>query len=523
MDKKLMSLPCEYSIENSELSDDLAKVTLKVYHFGLNLNNTYFDRECFETSKESFKLKPIVGNIIYEEDGSCHWGYHDEEEVPKGVIMESNNYRIEHDEENEKDYVVVEGVIFKEYCADAYKLLTEKENTDISMEIMVEESYIDSNNVYHITKFNFLAATIIKDSPAMKGANIKFFNITKESSEQFALAFSAMINKTNQLVAKYSATEGGQSMDKRNEIIEKFATLSNVEGYSAIIENDNLSDEELEKQLFNLSVSQISNSIREALSSQKIIKTYWDGEAYETSKYLLEDIIIDEGVAIVFNKENCTYCGIPYILKGDKAELNYEESKRYVIGNWRPYSEGEEEPKNTIETFTNEIVEAAKGEISKVKDSFDAKTTEEYKALENNLELAQEELKDAKAKYVDLEAENESLKTQNQSLTEDNKELKEFKLSKDKEEKDAAIESVLSKFTNISQTEAYKDVFEKRYEFSLEELEKELKVVAYDNGESIKNVNKNIKKKSINSYKLDNDSCGDKSKYRSVWDEEFEE
>lgn len=522
MSKKLMSLPCEYSIEDSELSSDLAKVTLKVYHFGLNLNNSYFDRECFETSRESFKLKPIVGNIIYEKDGSCHWGYHDDEEVPKGVIMESNNYRIEHDEDNGKDYVVVEGVIFKEYCADAYALLAGKESTDISMEIMVEESYLDSNDVYHITKFNFLAATIIKDSPAMEGANIKFFNMTEEQSEQFALTFSAIINKANQLVAEYSATEGGQLMN-RDEIIKKFAAFSNVEGYSAIVENDSLSDEELETQLFTLSNNQIRDSIREALSAQTIIKTYWDGEAYETSKYYFEDMITDESLVIAYNKEDYKYYGIPYTLSGDKAELNFSEGKRYVIGDWRPYSEGETESTSIVETFTNEIVEAAKKEIDKVKESFNVKETEEYKTLENDLQVAQTELKDTKASFVDLQTENENLKTEKESLAADNEKLKEFKLSKDKEEKDAAIEAVLSKFTNISETEEYKNIFEKRYEFSLSDLEKELKVVAYDNGESIKNTKK-FKKESNNSYKLDNDlDEEDNPKFKSVWDEEFAE
>ncbi|MFR2887401.1 MAG: hypothetical protein ACLTDM_04270 [Clostridium butyricum] len=519
MKKIVMSLPIDkYTF--SEIDNSTAKVNINVCHEKANPNGSYFELESFELSQESFKNKPLCASYQLDDDGNVEdFKEHNEDEKPCGVIPESNNFKIV-DIDGLK-WINVDALVFKDYCPEAYALL--KDGKKISMEIEVTDGFKGTDGFYHIKNFNLLCVTLLGDeyAPAMgKNSTITLYN--EEVSEQFALTFSAIINKANQLVAEYSATEGGQLMN-RDEIIKKFAAFSNVEGYSAIIENDSLSDEELETQLFTLSNNQIRESIRETLSAQKIIKTYWDGEAYEISKYYLEDMITDENLVIAYSREDYKFYGIPYTLSGDKAELNFSESKRYVIGDWRPYSEGETESTSIVETFANEIIEAAKNEIDKVKESFNVKETEEYKTLENDLQTVQTELKDTKASFVDLQTENENLKTEKEALATDNEKLKEFKLSKDKEEKDAAIEAVLSKFTSISETEEYKNIFEKRYEFSLSDLEKELKVVAYDNGESIKNTKK-FKKESNNSYKLDNDSDEeDYSKFKSVWDEEFAE
>jgi hypothetical protein len=104
---------------------------------------------------------------------------------------------------------------------------------------------------------------------------------------------------------------------KREEIISKFSALDKVEGYKTIIENTELSNEDLEKQLFALSQNQLNQFICDALCEQKIIKQYWDGESYETCKYYLVDTIPSENIAIVCECEDYDYYGIPYSLNGD--------------------------------------------------------------------------------------------------------------------------------------------------------------------------------------------------------------
>jgi hypothetical protein len=170
------------------------------------------------------------------------------------------------------------------------------------MEIEVLDGYKGKDKFYHIKRFNLLCITVLGDnySPAMgDNATIDLFDNT--DSEKFALKFNEIINKANSIDVK--STEGGNVM-KRNDIIAKFSALEKVEGYSEIIGDEKLTDEALEAKLFSLSINQLNSFINEALSEKTIIKQYWDGESYETNKYYLEDIVVDEKIAIVWSTED---------------------------------------------------------------------------------------------------------------------------------------------------------------------------------------------------------------------------
>lgn len=493
MEKKLMSLPVQkYKfIENDTF--DIARVEIQVLHEKENPNGSYFEYSSFESSKESFKNKPIIGKLEYDDDGELvDFMEHEEQQDVFGVIPEeTNNFTVK--EIDGLNWVIIEGLIFKEYCEDAYELI--KEGRKISMEIAVDDYFKGDDGFIHITKFTLLGITClgVDYAPAMgNNATIETFfkNINQES---FVATFSSLINRANELA------KGGNKV-KREDIIAKFSTIKEAEDYQAIVDNTSLTEEELEKQLFALSNSQIESSIRETFESEKIIKTYWDGEAYETSKYWVEDIILSENMVIAYSREDYKTYGVPFIMNGDKAELDFKSCKRYVRGDWREYSEGQTEPTNLVFSMESEMSKFAEEQIAKVKESFKVEETEQYRAI-------QEELKTVKAEFITLESDKNALDTEIVDL-------RAYKDTKENEIKESQYNEVLNNYSELKDVEEYKKLAEKKFEYSLEGLEKELKVIGYDNKKD-KKVNFSTKPNEGSQLPIETNSKD--SSYSGVW------
>lgn len=491
MSKTVISIPIDrYTF--TEISNDLGQLRINTYHNSYNPNGSFFEDDCLENSAESFKNKPICCAYQYDDEGNIiDFKEHNEEEKPIGVIPETNNYSIE--EIDDLSWACVDGLIFKEYCPEAYELL--KDGKKISMEIEVLEGFKGKDKFYHIQKFNLLCITVLGDNydPAMgENATIELFNNT--DSESFATKFSAIINKANEIVDKLS-TEGGNTV-KREEIISKFSALDKVEGYKTIIENTELSNEDLEKQLFALSQNQLNQFICDALCEQKIIKQYWDGESYETCKYYLVDTIPSENITIVCECEDYDYYGIPYSLNGDVITLDYANAKKYLVGDWRPFQDCDTQPMNNpMEDFSEEVFGNCKKKMDSKKMTVDVKETEEYKVLESELSKKSEaystletslntkveEFKIVESELNKIKADYTTLNSDKASLDEEVIMLRQFKADKDKEFKEAQVDEVLAKFTELQTIEGYEELVKDKFEYTLEELETKLKVFAYDN------------------------------------------
>ena len=183
MSKTVISIPIEkYTF--SELDNDTARVRINVFHNSYNPNGSFFEDESLENSQESFKNKPLCCAYQYNDENEIEdFKEHNEEEKPVGVIPETNNYSIE--EIDELKWAVTDGIVFKEYCPEAYELL--KDGKKISMEIEVLEGFKGKDNFFHIKRFNLLCITILGDAwqPAMgENATIELFS--KTDSESFA-------------------------------------------------------------------------------------------------------------------------------------------------------------------------------------------------------------------------------------------------------------------------------------------------------------------------------------------------
>ena len=308
--------------------------------------------------------------------------------------------------------------------------------------------------------------------------------------------FSLLLNE----IKKISSKEGGNSVG-RDEIIAKFSKLSNYEQYEEIINNTELSDEELEKQLFALSIDDLRERISESLNEITYTKSYPWGETEEVRKYYLEDVIPELNIAICESSEKWyTYFGIPYSEDGDKIILDEANAKRYVRGDWREMDEGSSNQEPYGQAFSD-VVEKYNTKINSL--------MEELNTEKANFEATKSELDELKVKNVDLQANFTSLE-------EEAKELREFKANTEKGIAEAEIDDLVKEFTdnsNIEEVEGFKEIFENRYSKSKEELESILKIFCFDNGIVLGKKKKESKKANFSL----NDNVENNSNKSSDW------
>ena len=241
MAKKFLKLAATYTVDDSYDSDKFLKLRIRVMHDGANVNGSRFAVESMRDAEESIKNVPILANVVFDADGKPDFGAHDRvvvkdamndsqyriiyKEAPVGVIPEQNNYAIE--EFDDRNYVYVDGYIWRGYSNYAADLLEENGGTDISMEIEVDEcEFSEADKVLDITKWRYTGITLLgkKYKPGMAKAAAKTSKFTaSERDEQLMrmlLDFQEDFNRVYVALDK----EGEDSMAK-----QKFDEASETE------------------------------------------------------------------------------------------------------------------------------------------------------------------------------------------------------------------------------------------------------------------------------------------------------
>ena len=149
--------------ETMNFSDDydptynLLPVHLMSCHLLENRNRSSISKKAMNEAIPSFSNRPILGYIqkIDDGDGNYHYDFagHEMEfddngdieykEKVVGVIPESCNPKIVHNDEYDKDYLEVDGLIYEDYT-HAAEILRDKGKCDVSVEIAVDALSFDS-------------------------------------------------------------------------------------------------------------------------------------------------------------------------------------------------------------------------------------------------------------------------------------------------------------------------------------------------------------------------------------------
>ena len=268
---QIVKTPSIFKVDQSFDDDRFMRVRIAVMHSGENLNKSSFSTDVIKEAKDSFANIPVLANIIeYTDDnGETHYDYsghdaHIEEdafnngeyrliydEQAVGVIPETNNFEIVHDDDSNRDYVYVDAYLYKEYGNYATDILESRGGkTDVSAEIYTDEISFDAKNqIVIVNKMRMSGVTLLGEdvAPAMKGANAATFSTNKEDRQSQMIK---VMEELTQALHKYNATVTGENSEKGGEPkLNKFDEL--LEKYGKTVEDvtfeyEGLSDEELE-------------------------------------------------------------------------------------------------------------------------------------------------------------------------------------------------------------------------------------------------------------------------------------
>ena len=271
-DKYILQTPSIFQVDDAFDDPRFMRVRIAVMHSGENLNKSVFQTETIKKAKETFKNVPILANVIVltDEEGNEYLDYgshdmHKEEDVFNegerrtiydekvvGIIPEQNDFEIVHDDENDVDYAVVTGMIFRlygNYVADILEARGGK--TSVSCEVNFDKTSFDAKSkLIIVDEFTMLGVTLLGEDvqPAMKNANATVFSLEQNSRQE------QMINVMKELTEalnKYTATFADDSKrkeekDKLNtELFNKLCEQYSVSESDITFEYSELDDEAL--------------------------------------------------------------------------------------------------------------------------------------------------------------------------------------------------------------------------------------------------------------------------------------
>lgn len=214
---KYYSLAVETSIETNFDSEKFIKMRMRVCHDGENPNGTKFSLETIEAAKETIKNIPVLAHVIKDENGEYQFGGHDfttkldedgitleYEELPIGVIPETNNYAIE--EHDGRQYVCVDAYIWRGYSNYAERIIDRDKDIKLSMEIDIEDfaEPTEGSGAIEITKYKYLGITLLNKNIGTGMIDALAMSTTFSQSNMTA-KFISILEELNKEIADYSA------------------------------------------------------------------------------------------------------------------------------------------------------------------------------------------------------------------------------------------------------------------------------------------------------------------------------
>ena len=480
--------------ESDKNKDGLLPVHLQACHTNLNVNNSNIEEPVMNSALPSFSNRPILGyihKVVTDENPDGQWefyghNYHEEngelvyDEVPIGIIPESCNAQLVYDKEKNKTYCEVDGYIFEEYSRAA-EILQREGECAVSVELSIRElSYDGKLKCLNIEDFWFSGVTILGKNeygdtikPGMTGSNIKLADFSADSNSLFAKYENKMIEFQERLEKLEStcsniqlSKEGGndKNMDKFNELLEKYGkTAEDID-----FEYEDMTDEELESKFEEVFGKLEENSTSEPSNDEGTD----DGDESEENLEVKEDNACGgggSGTTKKKKKNNSIECSYEVDGETKKFAVSLQE-KIYAIQDLvnATYAEAD----NTyygVSVYEDYVVMCDYWSGRYYKQSYTSEN-DNYSLTGDRVEVYAEFVTSDEQKELDAMRSNYAA-------------LKEFKENAEKNELHAKREEILNseKYEAVSETEAFKELVKNMDNYSLEDLEKEAKIIFADN------------------------------------------
>ena len=481
-----VKVPTTFEVDNT-VDDNhrgMMKLKIRIFHTGLNRNKSYVSKESAEKAMNTIADRPVLAAIHQLDDGTWDFEGHEMEIVKDDKGNEELRYIEsqvgsfssepafwEHDDNLDKDYVCAYAYISEEYTKTC-EIIRSKQGSKNSCELFIDElSYNAKEKYLELNDFYVNASTLLGSrddgteiQEGMEGsrADIADFSVKNNSvkfdKDEKLIELLENLNKTlsnfnkEQNPVQTLSKEGGinNNMTKFEELLAKYGKTAE----DVTFDYAEMSDEELEAkfaEVFGDDNSDGDNSD--------------DGESGEPSN----DGEGDEGASDPEDNSN-----------GEGESQNFEK----IV---RTYEISHEDTKYALYQLLSEY-ESADNEWYFINSVYDNHFT--YENWNGDKIFGQNYTKDGDNVTFDGERYNlhrelltDSEFAELQSMRSNYASLKEFKETAEKNELHAKREEILSseKYEAVSETEAFKELVKNMDNYSLEELEKEAKIIFADN------------------------------------------
>ena len=465
-------------------------VKIKVHGLDKNDNKSNITESAFNSARDSIYGIPIVAKYIEDTDAYGNEGdltSHNQvvskdengnyiisyDTVPLGFISPTSNIYTEDITEpngNVRTYIVADEVVLWKRYESTQKIIEWLDNGEtpkVSMEIGNIDGIVDDSGYFTINAFQYESVCALGSniSPCFKMADIQRF-----SKQTFMELYQEMLGefKKIQLQKNHTSSEVDIYENKNNQEggkeyveIEKLLQEFNLKVEDLNFSIDGLSVEDLRikleeftaksedgadnddnKKEFALLSSEFVSELVSKLQSEKI-KDKWD---YEYSRYSYVDY--KENIVFAYDrKDNWKLYGFNFTQNNDSVTIGFDSKKRMKFDIVEFVGETD-----TIifEVYPKEAIEYAE----QLKE----------RELKENFDSEQENLN---KEFSDLKAENERLASFEKETLEEQRKFQENEL--------------FGKYIALEGVQAYEDLKNNSKTFSIEELTKELKVIAFDN------------------------------------------
>ena len=267
-----VKVPTTFEVEGSDDNHrDMTKLKIKIFHTGINRNNSKVSREAAEKAMKTIPDRPVLAAIHQLSNGDYDFAGHEIEIVHNDKTNKDEVRYIEsqvgsfssepafweHDDELDKDFVCAYAYISNEYTKTA-EIINRKGYTKNSRELFIDEmAYDGKEHCLDLIDFYVSGSTLLGTS--MDG-NEKEIGEGMEGSRADIVDFSVknnsvvfnrddklieVLDRLNTTLSKFNINEskkGGSAMNKFEELLAKYNKTSE----DVTFDYEDLSDEELE-------------------------------------------------------------------------------------------------------------------------------------------------------------------------------------------------------------------------------------------------------------------------------------
>lgn len=440
---KHVSVATTYDLSNDFDSDKFIKMRLRVCHDGVNPNGSHFELDDMKKAENSIKNIPILANVIFDDDGQPQFGGHDMEiekdktdennyrtiykEVAIGIIPESNNYSIE--EYDGKNYVFVDGYVWRGYSNYAEDIIERDKNIKLSMEINVDGfNFNAKERVYNITDYRYTGITFLGNDlgTGMKNAmaTTETFSAEDSCTEQMLM----IMQELKDTLAKFNKVNSEEGGNETMESTDTVVMSAETEAVEPQVESTETAEPEVTADTYEATESETTDEAPVSENNDEVADTEVEANFVKSFELSHDDVrcglyalinecdfiteVFDEYFVYVDCSEH-KYYKQSYSKDGDNLSLNGEpvevfimavtsEEKNAIENMKSAYSEMETEL-GELRTYKanveKEIVDAQKSEMIE-KWSEVLKNNEQFEALKNDVETFSVEELETKCKCI---------------------------------------------------------------------------------------------------------------------------